>query len=130
MVRCASGTLSLVARGSLATVTLQFASRRCPNPAGLRNVEHDAVRTAILHLDVRAMVVADAEGLLDVVPALRAGRGELVEDGLEALDLEADVMDAAEASAALDAGRLIVLEVQDGQVDVAVAQKAAARARI
>src|SRR6266567_1224573 len=71
-----------------------------------------------------AMVVAHSESLFDVVAPLGAGGGELVEDRLETLDLEADVVDAAETTAALDASRLIVLEIQDGQVDVAIAQEA------
>src|SRR5438477_11075329 len=91
---------------------------RRADPARLGAVEHDAVRAPKIRLDVGAMVVANAQGLLDVVAPLGAGGSELVEDRLETLDLEADVMDAAEAAAALDAGRLIVLEVEDGEVDV------------
>jgi len=42
-------------------------------------------------------------------------------------DLKADVMDAGEALAALAAGRRIVLETEDGEVDVAVGEEDAAR---
>ena len=76
------------------------------------------------------MVVANAQGLLDVVAPLGAGGSELVEYRLETLDLEADVMDAAEAAAALDARRLIVLEIENREVDVAVTQEAADGARV
>src|SRR2546430_17730585 len=90
-------------------------------PARLGDVQHDAVRAPKLHLHVGTMVVAHSESLFDVAAPLGAGRGELVEDRLETLDLEAAVVDAAETTASLDAGRLIVLAIQDGQGHVAIA---------
>src|SRR5690349_2556156 len=99
-------------------------------PAGLRHVEHDAVRSGPLHLDIALGVRADAERLLDVMTAARSGFGEPLRDRLEALDLKADVVDAGEALAALDAGRRVVLEVEDGEVDVPVREEDTARAGI
>src|SRR5712692_6940576 len=98
------------------------------DPARLRDVDHDAVGAVVLHLDVAVLVlpIADSEGLVDVMARLRARRGQPLGDGLEAFDLEADVMDAAEALAALDSGHRVVLEIQDGQIEVAVAEIVAA----
>src|SRR6266849_5444064 len=98
------------------------------DPARLRDVDHDAVGAVVLHLDVAVLVlpIPDSEGLVDVMARLRARRGQPLGDGLEAFDLEADVMDAAEALAALDSGHRVVLEIQDGQIEVAVAEIVAA----
>jgi len=68
------------------------------------------------------------EGLVDVVAGRRPGGLQPLGDRFQALDLEADVVDAAPALAALDAGDGVVLEVEDGEVDVAVAQVVAPRA--
>src|SRR5438046_5317821 len=96
------------------------------DPARLRDVEHDAVGARVLHLDVvLALAVGHAERLLDIHATRGAGGRELVGDGRHVFDLEADVVDAREALAALDARRLIVLEAQDGEVDVSVAEEAA-----
>src|SRR5207237_652590 len=79
-------------------------------PAGLRHVEHDRVRAAVLDLDVAVgLAAAHLERLVDVVATRGAGRRELVGDLLQALHLEADVVDAAPAPAALHAGRGVVL---------------------
>ena len=64
----------------------------------------------------------DAEGLVDFVPGGGAGGLELFGNLLQALDLKADVVDAAVGLAVLRAGYLVVLEVEDRQVDVAVAE--------
>src|SRR4026208_914527 len=55
------------------------------------------------------------------------GRARPRGDGLEALHLEADVVDAAPVLAALDARHRVVPEVEDGQVESAVAQVVAPR---
>src|SRR5262245_6639028 len=102
----------------------------CPEPARLRDVEHDAVRSGPLDLDVAFRVRPDAERLLDVVTAARPDGGEPLGDRVEALDLKADVMDAAETLAALAAGRRVILEVEDSEADVAVGEEDAARAGI
>src|SRR5438105_8046285 len=99
-------------------------------PASLRHIEHDAVRSGPLHLDVALCARPDAERLLDVVTAARPCCGEPLRDRLEALYLKADVVDAGEVLAALAAGRRIVLEIEDGEVDVAVGEEDAARPRI
>src|SRR5262245_10669633 len=74
-------------------------------------------------------VLADAERLVDVLAGLGPGVLQPLGDRLEALDLEADVMNAAPARAALHAGDRVVLEVEDRQVEVAVAQVVAPGAR-
>src|SRR4029453_16857368 len=105
-----------------------FAARRLQpggaDPAGLGDVDRHAVGTRVLHLDVAVpvAVLTDSERLVDVFAGLGPGVLQPPGDRLQALDLEADVMDAAPARAALDPGDRIVLEVQDRQVEVAVAQ--------
>src|SRR5262249_10227411 len=79
----------------------------------------------VLDLDVAvSLTAAHAERLVDVVAAHGARGPELVGDRFEAFDLEPDVMDPAIAPTPLGASRLVVLEVEDRQVDVAVAQEA------
>src|SRR2546425_6904724 len=95
-----------------------------PDPARLGDVDRDPVGGVVLHLDVRVAVagVADPEGLVDVVAWRRPGALQPLGDRLQALDLETDVVDAAPAGAALDPGDRVILEVEDREVDVAVAQ--------
>src|SRR5438552_5258626 len=95
-----------------------------PDPASLGDVDRHAVGTGVLHLDVTVPVamLADSESLVDVVAGLGPGVLQPLGDRLQALDLEADVMDAAPARAALDSGDCVVLEVQDRQVEIPVAQ--------
>src|SRR5262245_24316003 len=102
-----------------------------PDPAGLGHVDGDAIRRGVLHLDVAGPVtiLPDAERLVDVVARLGPGVLKPLRDRLEALDLEADVMDAAPARTALHSGDRVVLEVEDRQVEVAVAQVVAPGAR-
>src|SRR6266850_1174518 len=104
---------------------------RGPDPARLRHVDGDSVGRVVLHLDVGVAlaVLPDPEGLVDVVARRRPGGLQPLGDRFQALDLEADVVDAAPALAALDAGDGVILEVEDGEVDVAVAQVVAPRAR-
>src|SRR5262249_35847702 len=59
----------------------------------------------------------------------RTRRREPLGDRFQTLDLETDVVDAAPALAALHAGHGVVLEVEDGEIDVAVAQVVALRSR-
>src|SRR5881392_2702527 len=94
------------------------------DPARLRDVENDPVRPAVLHLDVASVsrALPDPERLVDIVAARRAGLCHLFRHGVQALNLEADVVDATVALATLDPGHLVVLEVEDRQVEVAVAQ--------
>src|SRR6266508_452363 len=90
---------------------------RGADPARLGDVEHDPVRAAVLHLDVALMLaaLADSQRLVDVIAAPRTGRAQLPGDGLQALDLKADVMDAGVVLASLDPGRRVILEVEDRQ---------------
>jgi len=75
-------------------------------------------------------VAAHAERRVDVVAPRRAGVREPLGDVLEAVHLEAEVVDAGPVLAALDAGHRVVLELQDGQVEVAVGEVVAAGVRI
>src|SRR5262245_47529375 len=75
------------------------------------------------------MLPAHPERLVHVVTALRASRLQPLRDRLEALDLEPDVVDAAPVLAALDSSHRVILEVEDGQVEIAVRQVIAARPR-
>src|SRR5712692_1980617 len=107
------------------------AETRGADPARLRDVDHDPVGAVVLHFDVaaRPATVADAEGLVDVGTGLRPGRGQPLGDRFQALDLEPDVVDAAPALATLDPGHRVALEVQDRQVEVAVAEVVALGSR-
>src|SRR6266851_4123524 len=98
------------------------------DPAGLGDIQHDPVRPGVLDLDVGVALipVADAEGVVDVVAARRARRGQPQGDLLQAVHLEADVVDARELPAPLDPGHRVVLEVQHRQVEIAVGQEEAA----
>src|SRR5206468_6756931 len=73
--------------------------------------------------------VADAKGLVDVVTGRRTDGLQPLGDRRQALHLKADMMDAAPALAALDASHRVVLEVEDRQIEVAVAQVVAPGAR-
>src|SRR5687767_14658218 len=67
---------------------------------------------------------AQAQRDVDVVARLcGAGFLQLLGNLLEVLDLETDVMDAAPALAALGARDDVVLEAQDGEIDVAVGEE-------
>src|SRR5206468_4011524 len=108
---------------------------RRADPARLGDVDGDAVGAAVLHLDVAvalcaAGVAAHAERLVDVVAARRVRGGEPLGGVVEIVDLEAEVMDAGPVLAPLDAGHLVVLELEDGEVDLAVGQVVAAGVRI
>src|SRR6185295_16575013 len=61
------------------------------DPAGLGDVDGDAVGRRVLHLDVAGpvTVLADAERLVDVFAGLGPGVLQPLGDRLEALDLEA-----------------------------------------
>src|SRR6266550_3578840 len=90
------------------------------HPAGLGDVEHHIVRAAVLHLDVvLVLALAHAERFVDVVARLGPGGGEPLGDRLEVVHLEPDVMDAGEALAPLGPGHGVVLELEDGQVEIA-----------
>src|SRR6185369_14186092 len=82
------------------------------DPAGLGDVHRHAVGPGVLHLDVAVpiAVLPDAEGLVDVLAGLGSGILQPLGDRLQALDLEADVVDAAPARTALDTGDRVVLE--------------------
>src|SRR5262249_23011273 len=101
------------------------------NPASLRHVHHDAVGTAVLHLDVAVTLaaVSHPERRVHVVARRGPGRAEPLGDRLQALDLEADVVDATPILSTLDTSDRVVLEVEDGEVDIAVTQVVASRAR-
>src|SRR5213078_3524121 len=101
------------------------------HPAGLGDVEHHVVRAAVLHLDVvLVLALAHAERFVDVVARLGPGGGKPLGDRLEVVHLEPDVMDAGEALAPLGPGHGVVLELEDGQVEIAVAQVVPAGVRV
>src|SRR5215470_19562549 len=78
----------------LGSVTVRGLQAGGADPAGLGDVDGDAVRRRVLHLDVAGpvTVLSDAERLVDVVAGLGPGVLQPLGDRLEALDLEADVM--------------------------------------
>src|SRR5262249_39600462 len=104
---------------------------RRADPARLGHVHRDPVGGRVLDLDVRvAVAAAHAEGGVDVLARRGADRGQLLGDLLEALDLEAEVMDAGPVLAALDTRHRVVLELEDGEVQIAVGEVETARVRV
>src|SRR5207247_2333497 len=63
-------------------------------------------------------------------PGSAPGGGKPLGDRLEVVHLEPDVMDAGEALAPLGPGHGVVLELEDGQVEIAVAQVVPAGVRV
>src|SRR5262245_58098422 len=106
------------------------------DPTRLGDVDRDTIRTGVLHLDVAValgatvVVAGHAKRLVDVVAAGRVRGGEPLGGVVQVVHLEAEVMDAGPALATLDSGDLVVLELQDGEVDVAVGEVVAARVGI
>ena len=70
---------------------------RRAGPAGFRDVDDDTVRGAVFDLgvDMGRQVAAQTQGLVDVVADRRTGVGEFLIDGFDAIDLEADMVQAA-----------------------------------
>ena len=67
---------------------------------------------------------AQSERDVDIIARLGgAGLLQLRGSLLEALHLKTDVMDATPARAALSAGNDVVLEAQNGEIDVAVGEE-------
>ena len=64
----------------------------------------------------------DAQGLIDVIPGRRAGLIQLLFYVFQVFHFEADVVDATVILTVLRSSHLVVLEVQDRQVDVAVTE--------
>src|SRR5262249_35489667 len=116
--------------------SLLGANRLRTDPAGLRHVHRDAIGARVLDLDVAIALLtgdvraAPAERLGDVVAARRVGAGEPLGGVVEIVHLEAEVMDPGPLLATFDAGHLVVLELEDGEVDVAVGQVVAGRVRV
>src|SRR6185436_11116712 len=101
------------------------------DPARLGDVHRDPVRPRVLHLDVgEAASAAHPQRVVYVVAALGADGGQLLGDALEAFDLEAEVVDAGPVLAALDPRHHVVLELENGQVEVAVGEEEPAEVRI
>src|SRR5215813_2559625 len=106
------------------------------DPAGLGDVDRHTIGAGVLHLDVAValgaavVVPAHAERLVDVVAARRVGGGEPLGGVVEVVDLEAKVVDAGPVLATLGPGDFVVLEFQDGEVDIAIGEVVAARVRI
>src|SRR5262245_25121267 len=98
------------------------------DPARFRHVDRDVVGAAVLYLDVRValLAVADTQGVVDVVAPRGPGGGQPLRDRLQAVHLEADVVDAAPLFATLHAGHRVVLEVEDSEIEVAVGEVVAA----
>ena len=65
---------------------------------------------------------SNTKGLVDLVHWSRVIGGQFRLNIRQVLDLEADVMDAAIVLAALS-GYIVILEVQNGHIDVAVAEE-------
>jgi hypothetical protein len=80
------------------------------------HVEVDVIRPDVSHLDVavsrRRAANAEPERNVYVIARLRRGFRQVRRCHFEAVHLEADVMDAAPALAALDARKGVILEVQ------------------
>src|SRR5262249_53537649 len=74
-------------RGPAGSSASLVTERGRAEPARLRHIEHDAVRSGPFHLNVALCARPDTEGLLDVVTAPRPRCGEPLRDRFEALHL-------------------------------------------
>src|SRR5262249_47307201 len=85
---------------------------------------HDPIRPAVLDLDVAVLLppMAHAQRLVDIIARLRTGFGQLCGDRLQALDLEANMVDATPLFAAFGSGYGVALEIEDSQIDISVAE--------
>src|SRR5262245_44844574 len=72
---------------------------------------------------------ANTERLIDVVTRLRTSFGQLLRNRLQTFHLETDVVNATVVFAAFDTRNNVVLKIEDGQVDVPVAEVIAFRTR-
>src|SRR5215203_5170634 len=93
--------------------------------AGLAEVEEHTVGAAELQLALDVDGRVEAERFVDVVTRDRARRDHLVGSVTHVVDLEADVMEARERRAEFDTRGLVGLELEDREVDGAVAQDVA-----
>src|SRR6266540_2681442 len=101
-----------------------FASVRA-FPAGMRDVDDDAVRAGPFHLEIGMNPVSHRRiaAVLRFQP-LAVRRFQLLAGVVEVVDLEAEMVDAAEIGALLPhVVRTLVLMVQQRDVDVTVRQK-------
>src|SRR5262249_7616237 len=73
--------------------------------------------------------MANTERLVDVVTRLRTSFGQLLRNRLQAFNLETDMVNATVVFAAFDTRNDVILKIEDGQVDVAVAKVVAFRTR-
>src|SRR5262245_42090918 len=72
---------------------------------------------------------ANTERLVDVVTRLRTSFCQLLRNRLQAFNLETDVVNATVVFAAFDTRNDVILKIEDGQVDVPVAEEVAFRTR-
>ncbi len=72
---------------------------------------------------------ANPERLVDVVTRLRTSFGQLLSNRLQAFNLETDMVDATVVFAAFNTRNHVILEIEDSQVDVPVAEVVAFSAR-
>src|SRR5258705_4621354 len=123
-LRRSAGSALLIDRGG-------GVERGRADPTRLGDIDGDPVRADVLHLDIgEAAGAAHTERGVDVIAPLGADGGELLGDALEALDLEAEVVDAGPVLAALDTRHHVVLELEDGQVELAVGEEVSAGVRV
>src|SRR5262245_48024635 len=73
--------------------------------------------------------MADTERLVDVVTRLRTSCCQLLSNRLQAFNLKTDMVDATVVFTAFNTSNDVILEIEDGQVDVPVAEVVAFRAR-
>src|SRR5262245_28631650 len=71
----------------------------------------------------------DTERLVDVVTRLRTSFGQLLRNRLQAFNLETDVVNATVVFAAFHTRNNVILEIENGQVDVPIAEVVAFRTR-
>src|SRR5262249_28241026 len=89
------------------------------------------IRTAVLDLDIAVLLTTMpyAQRLIHIIAGLRTGFRQLRGDRLEAFHLEANMVNATPLFAALGPSHRVALEVEDGQIDIAVAEVVPLRAR-
>src|SRR5215216_705712 len=89
------------------------------HPTRFGHVDHHSIRAAVFDLYVPSwpMPLPHAQGGIHIVPRLRPGAVQLLGNLLQAVNLEANMVDARPGLAPLCAGYLVLPEVENGQID-------------
>src|SRR5215467_5902296 len=97
---------------------------RGAHPTALGDIQHHPIRATIFDFNIAMMRTArtDTERLVDIVTRLRTRCCQLLGNGLQAFNLETDMVNTTVVFAAFHTRNDVILEIEDGQVNVPVAE--------